>query len=113
MYRTLNQHRLKIQVSVGESQTLTNQQNTQNALGTKPISSCRFDGSNFWQGIVMQGGNTSAQVVWDSSIRATTPMYPGAINVTQINGTDGYVYTKGPRGNNTDGLIKWQVCRNG
>lgn len=99
--------------SVGESQTLTNQPNTQNALGTKPVSSCRFDGSNFWQGIVMQGGNTSAQVVWDGSIRATTPMYPGAINVTQINGSDGYVYTKGPRGNNTDGLIKWQVCRNG
>lgn len=95
--------------AVTESQTLTNQPNTQNAVGTKPTTTCRYDASNYWVVVVFQGGNTGAQVVWDGSSRATSTAFPGAVNITQMTGWDGYVYTKGPLVSS----LRWQVCRNG
>lgn len=95
--------------SATESQTLTSQPNYQAAVGTKPTLTCRYDATNYWVVVAVQGGNTGAQVIWDNGSKATSTMYPGAINITQMTGWDGYVYT---RGTQMAGM-KWQVCRNG
>lgn len=95
--------------SATESQTLTSQPNYQAAVGTKPTLTCRYDATNYWVVVAVQGGNTGAQVIWDNASKATSTMYPGAINITQMTGWDGYVYT---RGTQMAGM-KWQVCRNG
>lgn len=95
--------------AVGESQTLTNQPNTQYAVGTKPTTTCRYDASNYWVVVAVQGGNTGAQVVWDGGSKATSAMFPGAVNITQMTGWDGYIYTKGAQVSS----LRWYACRNG
>jgi hypothetical protein len=95
--------------AVGESQTLTNQPNTQYAVGTKPTTTCRYDASNYWVVVVFQGGNTGAQVVWDGGSKATSTAFPGAVNITQMAGWDGYTYTKGAQVSS----LRWYACRNG
>lgn len=95
--------------SATESQTLTNQPNTQYAVGTKPTTTCRYDANNYWVVVAVQGGNTGAQVIWDGGSKATSTMYPGAINITQMTGWDNYVYTRGA----SMAGMRWQVCRNG
>lgn len=94
--------------AVGESQTLSNQPNTQYAIGTKPTIVCRYDSGNQWQTVVVGGAQSLVNVVWNGGTKATSPQYPGAgaMNITQITGWDGKSYTRGP---NVSGAF-WQVC---
>jgi len=85
--------------SATESQTLTNQPNTQYAIGTKPTIVCRYDSGNQWQIVVVGGAQSLVNVVWNGGTKATSPQYAGsgAINITQITGWDGKSYTRGPK----------------
>lgn len=85
--------------AVTESQTLTNQPNTQYAIGTKPTIVCRYDSGNQWQIVVVGGAQSLVNVVWNGGTKATSPQYAGsgAINITQITGWDGKSYTRGPQ----------------
>lgn len=85
--------------SATESQTLTNQPNTQYAVGTKPTIVCRYDSGNQWQIVVVGGAQSLVNVVWNGGTKATSPQYAGtgAMNITQITGWDGKSYTRGPQ----------------